>query len=109
MDIPGQDIESITGLLAGGAQVAILTTGRGTPTGSPLAPVIKVTGNARTYRMMEDNIDIDASSILASEETVDQVGQRLFEEIIKAANGHLPKVASLRHHEFGIHKLSPSF
>ncbi len=109
MDTPGQDIETITGLLAGGAQVAIFTTGRGTPTGSPLAPVIKVTGNARTYRMMEENIDIDASSILAGEETVDQVGQRLFEEIIKAANGHLPKAESLRHHEFGIHRISPSF
>lgn len=108
MDTPGQDIESITGLLAGGAQVAIFTTGRGTPTGSPIAPVIKITGNARTYQMMEDNIDIDASSVLSGDETIDQVGQRIFEEIIKAANGHLPKAESLRHHEFGIHKLFPS-
>jgi altronate dehydratase large subunit len=103
MDTPGQDIESITGMLSGGAQVAIFTTGRGTPTGSPIAPVIKVTGNPRTYRMMEDNIDIDASAILYGDETIDQVGQRLFDEIIKTANGHLPKAESLRHQEFGLY------
>ncbi len=109
MDTPGQDIESITGMLAAGAQVALFTTGRGTPTGSPLAPVIKITGNAGTFRKMEDNIDIDASSILAGDESIDQVGQRIFTEIIKAANGHLPKAESLRHHEFGIHKTAPTY
>lgn len=52
MDTPGQDIESITGMIAGGAQVVIFTTGRGTPTGSPIAPVIKITGNKTTYENM---------------------------------------------------------
>ncbi len=52
MDTPGQDIESITGMVAGGSQIVIFTTGRGSPTGFPLAPVIKITGNPKTYVMM---------------------------------------------------------
>ena len=64
MDTPGQDIESITGMVAGGAQVVIFTTGRGTPTGFPLAPVIKITGNPITFRLMEENIDINAGTII---------------------------------------------
>ncbi len=53
---PGQDIESISGMVAGGAQIVIFTTGRGTPAGNPIAPVIKITGNKATWEMMQDNI-----------------------------------------------------
>lgn len=109
MDTPGQDIESITGMLAGGSQLVIFTTGRGTPTGSPLAPVIKITGNSRTYQMMEDNIDVDASTIISGTETIAQVGQRIFDEIVKVANGQLPKAESLGHCEFGIYKIAPTY
>ncbi len=109
IDNPGQDIESIPGMLAAGAQGALFTMGRGAPTDSPLVSVIKITGNGHTFRMMEENIDIAASSILAGDESLDQVGQRIFAEIIKAANGHLPKAESLRHHEFGIHKTAPIY
>ena len=48
MDTPGLDVESVTGMVGGGAQVVVFTTGLGTPTGNPIAPVIKITGNART-------------------------------------------------------------
>jgi len=109
MDTPGQDIESITGMLAGGAQVVIFTTGRGTPTGSPIAPVIKITGNSRTYQLMEDNTDIDASTIISGDETIEQVGQRIFDEIFKVVNGQLPKAESLGHCEFGIYKIAPTY
>lgn len=109
MDTPGQDVESMTGMVAGGVTVIIFTTGRGTPTGCPLAPVIKVTGNAQTFRLMEDNIDIDASTILSGEETIDQVGQRIFNCILEVANGRLPKAESLGHREFGIYKIAPTF
>ncbi len=109
MDTPGQDIESITGMLAGGSQLVIFTTGRGTPTGSPLAPVIKITGNSRTYQMMEDNIDVDASTIISGTETIAQVGQRIFDEIVKVANGQLPKAEILGHCEFGIYKIAPTY
>jgi altronate dehydratase large subunit len=109
MDSPGQDIESITGMLAGGAQMVIFTTGRGTPTGAPIAPVIKITANARTYRMMEDNMDIDASSIISGEETIEQVGRRIFDNTIEVASGRMPKAESLGHKEFGIYKIAPTY
>lgn len=64
MDTPGNDPSSVAGMVAGGAQIVVFTTGRGTPTGHPLAPVIKITGNRDTYTMMSDNIDIDASPLI---------------------------------------------
>ncbi|MGI6449597.1 MAG: UxaA family hydrolase [Desulfitobacteriia bacterium] len=109
MDTPGQDIESITGMLAGGATIVVFTTGRGTPTGSPLAPVIKITANKETYANMIDNIDIDASSIISGEKTIEQVGQEIFTDIIEVANGKLTKAESLGHKEFGIYRIAPTF
>ncbi|TGE36366.1 altronate dehydratase [Desulfosporosinus fructosivorans] len=109
MDSPGQDVDSVSGMLASGATVVIFTTGRGTPTGSPIAPVIKITANERTFKMMEDNMDIDASSIITGQETIEQVGQRIFNEIIHVANGRKSKAEILGHQEFGIYKIAPTF
>jgi len=109
MDTPGQDIESITGMLAGGATIVIFTTGRGTPTGSPIAPVIKITANADTYKKMSDNIDIDASSVISGEKSIEEVGQEVFREILNTASGKLTKSESLGHREFAIYKISPTF
>ncbi len=52
-------------MVAGGAQIVIFTTGRGTPAGNPIAPVIKITGNKATWEMMQDNIDIDVPAIMS--------------------------------------------
>ena len=78
MDTPGLDVESVTGMVGGGAQVVVFTTGLGTPTGNPIAPVIKITGNARTARQMADNIDLDVSGIMDDTETLDAAAERLF-------------------------------
>ena len=75
MDTPGLDVESVTGMVGGGAQVVVFTTGLGTPTGNPIAPVIKVTGNARTARQMADNIDLDVSGIIDETDTLDVGGR----------------------------------
>jgi altronate dehydratase large subunit len=70
MDTPGYDVESIGGLVAGGSQIVFFTTGRGTPLGAPIAPVVKVSSNSELYRRMEDDIDIDAGSITTEEKTL---------------------------------------
>jgi altronate dehydratase large subunit len=105
MDTPGQDIDSITGMVAGGAQLVVFTTGRGTPTGNPIAPVIKVTGNTKTYQKMIDNIDLNAGRVIDDSVSVDHVGRELFAEILDVANGKLTKAESLGHREFGIYRI----
>src|SRR4029077_12920355 len=87
MDTPGLDVESVTGMVGGGAQVVVFTTGLGTPTGNPVAPVLKITGNARTASNMADNIDLDVSSVMSEEETLDAAADRLFDEVLDVASG----------------------
>ncbi|RLE57820.1 MAG: altronate dehydratase [Thermoprotei archaeon] len=108
MNTPGFDIESVTGMVAGGAQVVLFTTGRGTPVGSAIAPVIKVTANSETYRKMRDIIDFYAGTVIEGVETIKQVGEKLFKELIEVLNGKLTKSEILKHREFGIMKVSPS-
>lgn len=108
MDTPGQDIEQLVGMVAGGAQVVIFTTGRGTPTGSPIAPVIKVATNTYTYENMIDNMDVNAGTIVTGDETIAEVGERLFTEMVEVMNGKLTKAEILGHHEFGINRIGPT-
>ncbi len=108
MDSPGQDIESIVGMIAGGAQLIMFTTGRGSVTGSQLAPVIKITGNPRTFEKMQDDMDINAGTIITGQETLEEVGARIFETIIRVASGELTKSEIHGHNEFAIMRISPS-
>jgi altronate dehydratase large subunit len=94
MDTPGYDIASVTAMVAGGCQVIIFTTGRGTPTGHALAPVIKVTGNGTTYQNMIDNMDIDVSSIITGENSIEEMGGMLLDELVEVANGKITKAES---------------
>lgn len=85
MDTPGNDPSSVAGMVAGGAQVVVFTTGRGTPTGHPLVPVIKITGNRETYAFMSDNIDVDASPLIYEPQNKQQLldaTTQLFEDVI---------------------------
>jgi altronate dehydratase large subunit len=109
MDTPGQDIVSITGMVAGGAQLCVFTTGRGTPTGNPIAPIIKITANKKTYEKMSDNIDLDVSDVIAGKKSISEAGQYLFEEIIRVANGKTTKAEELGHNEFSIYKTGFTF
>lgn len=102
MDTPGQDIDSITGMVAGGAQIIVFSTGRGTPTGSPIAPVIKITGNTETYNKMIDNIDINAGKIITDGVSLEDMGKELYDMIINVCNGGYTKAEALGHREFGI-------
>ena len=105
MDTPGQDIESITGMVAGGAQIVIFTTGRGTPTGCPIAPVIKITGNRSTAQRMADNMDVDVSPVLSGEEDLASAGSRVLSECIEVINGKMTRAEVLGHREFGLFRI----
>ena len=109
MDTPGEDIDSITGMVAGGAQIIVFTSGRGTPTGCPIAPVIKLTGNYDTYRKMTDNIDFNAGRVITGEASIEELGRELFDEMIQVCNGRLTKAESLGHREFGIFRIGYTF
>jgi altronate dehydratase large subunit len=102
MDTPGNDIEQMVGMTAAGCQVAVFTTGRGTPTGSPIIPVIKVSTNSHTAERMRDNIDLDAGLILEGHETLESMGRRIYEAILGVAQGELTKAERLGHREFSV-------
>ena len=108
MDGPAHDAVCNTGMIAGGAQVIVFTTGRGTPLGAPIAPVIKVSSNSGIYRRMKDNIDINAGDILEGEASMKSIGEQIFNEIIEVASGKLTKAEMLGHHEFAIHSFGLS-
>ncbi|WP_102346581.1 UxaA family hydrolase [Bacillus sp. Marseille-P3661] len=109
MDTPGHDIEQLTGMVAGGAQIVLFTTGRGTPTGSPIAPTIKISTNSNIFEKMSDNIDLNAGTIIDGTETVSEVGQRIFSEITTVSSGKLTKAEILKQHDFGIWRIGPTF
>ena len=91
MDTAGYDISSVTAMVAAGCNAVIFTTGRGTPTGNAIVPVLKVTANAKTFQMMDDNIDIDLSSIIRGEKTYHECGEELLHSIIEICNGKMTK------------------
>ena len=102
MDTPGNDPSSVAGMAAGGCQICLFSTGRGTPTGNPIVPVIKITGNKVTYANMSDNIDIDASPYIYGKKTLEQLGDELFTEMKQVADGKLTKAEALGYTEMAI-------
>ncbi|HWY77248.1 MAG TPA: altronate dehydratase family protein [Verrucomicrobiae bacterium] len=111
MDTPGYDPVSMTGLVAGGCNVAVFTTGRGSVYGCKPTPCIKVATNSAIYQWMEEDMDLNAGTILDGTETVAQVGQRIFEKIIAVAGGAKTKseLAGLGDEEFAPWQLGPTF
>jgi altronate dehydratase large subunit len=109
MDTPGHDAESMTGLIAGGTQIIAFTTGRGNPLGSPIAPVIKIASNSYLYSKMKDNMDINAGEIVAGNKTIQEIGEKIFREVFRVANGKLTKSEIWGHREFAINRIGPSF
>jgi altronate dehydratase large subunit len=102
MDTPGLDVESVTGMVGGGAQIVVFTTGLGTPTGNPVAPVLKITANEKTARGMQDNLDLDFSGVMTGAETLDAAADRLLDAIFAAASGQPVAAERHGHREFAI-------
>ena len=92
---PGNDVESTTGLAGSGANIMVFTTGLGTPTGNPIAPVVKMASNSILANRMEDIIDIDAGSIITGEDNIESKGEELLELLIEVANGSIKTKAEL--------------
>lgn len=101
MQGPGYDQESTPALVAAGATVVVFTTGNGTTIGNAIAPVIKLSSNNRIFEKMKNDIDISAGNIIDGTETIEQVGERLFEHIRQVASGEkLAKAEENKHREF---------
>ena len=105
MDTPGQDAECTTGMVAGGAQVVVFTTGRGTPLGNPVATVIKVTGNALTAQRMADHIDFRVDSLITGSASPQNLARGLWELLLEVADGRLVAAEVLGHREFALHRV----
>ncbi len=99
MDSPGHDGEVVTGFVGAGAQVVVFTTGRGTPTGFPFVPVVKVTGNSFTYAKMKENIDIDAGTIISENAEIQSKGHEIFDFVLAVASGRKTQAEILGHDE----------
>jgi altronate dehydratase large subunit len=102
MDTPGNDPSSVAAMAAGGAQVVVFSSGRGTPTGNPLVPVIKITGNKQTFAKMEDNMDLDASPLIYGSKTMEELGNELYQMVRDVACGRQTKAEALGFTEMAI-------
>ena len=90
---PGNDVESTTAMVGSGATVVVFTTGLGTPTGNPIAPVLKVASNSTLARRMPDIIDIDSGGIIRGEKTIEEMGEEILEYVIQVASGAIESKA----------------
>jgi len=98
---PGNDVESTTAEVAGGANIVLFTTGLGTPTGNPVAPVVKLSTNTAIFNRMPDIIDINCGTIIEGTETIEQCAERIMEYIIDVASGNeQPKSVKLGQDDF---------
>jgi altronate hydrolase len=85
---PGNDVESTTAMAGAGASIILFTTGLGTPTGNPVASVIKISSNTKLAERMPDIIDVNAGAVIDGTKTIEEVGEEILEYIINLASGH---------------------
>ena len=108
MDTPGSDIFQLTGMAASGAQITVFSTGRGTPAGFPIMPVVKISSNSELYKKMEDDIDLDAGRALKGL-SIQDLGQELINFIKEVVNGKLTKAEINKQDLLAIHTVGPAF
>lgn len=86
---PGNDVECVTAQVGAGANVVLFTTGLGTPTGNPIAPVLKISTNTSLAQRMQDIIDIDTGGVIAGDRTIEQMGEAILELVVQVASGEV--------------------
>lgn len=106
MNSPGNDIEQLSGMVASGANIVVFTTGRGTPTGSPITPTIKISSNTATFKNMSDSIDLNAGTIISGERTIEEVGREIIEFMVKVSEGTLTKAEQNEQNDFSVWRLA---
>jgi altronate hydrolase len=87
MDTPGYDPIAVTGQIAGGANLLCFTTGRGSAFGSKPTPSLKLATNNALWQRQQEDMDINCGTIVEGEETIAQVGERLYQMILEMASG----------------------
>jgi altronate hydrolase len=92
---PGNDVECVTAQVGAGANVVLFTTGLGTPTGNPIAPVVKLSTNSSLAQRMHDIIDIDTGGVISGKTTIERMGEDILDLVIKVASGETPTKAEL--------------
>lgn len=98
---PGNDVECTTAMVGSGANMVLFTTGLGTPTGNPIAPVVKISSNSELAAKMSDIIDIDTGGIITGEKSIEEMGDEMLEFIINVASGRIKtKAAILNQNDF---------
>lgn len=108
MDTPGSDVFSLTGMAAGGAQILLFTTGRGSPVGFPIAPVVKIASNSELFKMMGDDMEVNAGRLLEGV-SIDDAGKELVALIKRVAEGEQPKAEANLQDCLSIHTVGPAF
>jgi altronate hydrolase len=86
---PGNDVECVTAQVGAGCNVVLFTTGLGTPTGNPIAPVVKISTNTSLAQRMGDIIDVDTGGVVRGEMGIAEAGEELLETAIRAASGEV--------------------
>lgn len=92
---PGNDVESTTALVGSGANLVLFTTGLGTPTGNPIAPIVKVSSNTELAAKMPDIIDVDTGAVIRGEKSIAEMADEMLEYIVAVASGEVKTKAQL--------------
>ncbi len=96
---PGNDVECVTAQVGAGASVVLFTTGLGTPTGNPIAPVVKLSTNSTLAERMHDIIDVDTGPVIEGEHTIQQMGETILDFVIQVASGQIRTKAEMKGQE----------
>ncbi len=91
MDSPGREPELLAGLAAAGCSIVAFATGRGAPQGFPFMPVLKITGNEKTWEHMAEHMDCFVGEVISGRQTLDEAAEDVFEQLVDAASGRLTK------------------
>ncbi len=96
-DCPGREIEVLTAMAIGGSQAILFSTGRGAPQGFPIVPVLKICGNTNTFTRLQDDMDINAGTIMTGDQSLEEVGEIVFDALLEVLSGKMTKAEAINY------------